>query len=103
MDLKMSDDGELNHKEVILERLKVHEPRYENHKDLYARAKVIKQFLREYITANPLDHEKQEKYGVISHSRIIATLTASGYKEDDDSLIDYVWFKNCEMRPYHAY
>ena len=54
MDLKASDSGELNHKEVILERVKAHEPRFENHKDLYARAKVIKQFLREYIEANPL-------------------------------------------------
>ena len=101
MDLRANEAGELNHKEVILERLRAHEPRYENHKDLYARAKVIKQFMREYISANPL--EGQEKYAVISHSRIIATLTATGYREEDDSLVDYVWFKNCEMRPYEAY
>lgn len=103
LSLKVDDTGKVNYQEVILERLKVHEPRYENHKDLYARAKVIKQFLREYITANPLDAAKKEKYGIISHSRIIATMTATGHREEDDELIDYVWFKNCEMRPYHAY
>lgn len=79
-----------------------HFPRYENHKDLYARSKVIKQYLREYITANPLDESKQEKYAVISHSRIIATLTSKGVTEEDE-LIDYIWFKNCEMRPFHDY
>ncbi|TNV76426.1 hypothetical protein FGO68_gene11145 [Halteria grandinella] len=103
LSLKVDDSGKANHQEVILSRLVLHEPRYENHKDLYARAKVIKQFLREYITANPLNHEKQEKYGIISHSRIIATMTATGHREEDDELIDYVWFQNCEMRPYHSY
>lgn len=58
LSLQVNDRGESNHQEVILERLKVHHPRYENHKDLYSRAKVIKQFLREYISANPLDQEK---------------------------------------------
>ena len=95
--------GLTNHQEVILERLVSHYPRYENHKDLYARAKVIKQFLREYISANPLDSETQEKYGVISHSRIISTMTAAGLNEEDDTLIDYIWFRNCEMRPFSDY
>jgi hypothetical protein len=70
---------------------------------LYARAQVIKKFLREYITANPLDNGKQEKYGIISHSRIIATMTAKGHKEEDDSLVDFIWFENCEMRPFEHY
>jgi hypothetical protein len=101
LSLKINDQGELNHQEAILERLKQHHPRYENHKDLYARASVIRKYLREYITANPIDSEKQEKYGIISHSRIISTLTATGVKEEDDSLIENVWFNNCEMRPFH--
>ena len=103
LNLKIDDSGKPNHQEVILSRLVTHEPRYENHKDLYARAKVIKQFLREYITANPLNHEKQEKYAIISHSRIIATMTATGYREEGDEIIDFVWFQNCEMRPFHNY
>jgi hypothetical protein len=70
---------------------------------LYARAQVIKKFLREYITANPLDDGKQEKYGIISHSRIIATMTAKSHKEEDDSLVDFIWFENCEMRPFEHY
>jgi hypothetical protein len=102
LSLKVDEKGESNHQEVLLERLKAHHPRYENHKDLYARAKVIKQFLREYITANPLNEVKQEKYGVISHSRIIATMTAKGVDENDE-LIDFTWFQNCEMRPFHDF
>lgn len=73
---------------MILERLASHHPRYENHKDLYERAKIIKTFMREYLTANPLDETTQEKYGVVSHSRIIATLTSSGVGEDD-ALLDF--------------
>jgi hypothetical protein len=49
-----------------------------------------------------LDESKQEKYAVISHSRIIATLTSKGVTEEDE-LIDFIWFKNCEMRPFHDY
>jgi hypothetical protein len=44
-----------------------------------------------------LKHELKEKYCIISHSRIIATLTALGVNKEDDSLLEYVWFKNCEM------
>jgi hypothetical protein len=80
----------------------VHHPRYEDHYDLYARAKVIKQYLREYLIANPLDEQKQEKYGVISHSRIIATLTSKGVDKEGE-LIDFLWFKNCEMLPFHDF
>ena len=61
-------------------------PRFEKHEDLYKRGKVIKNFLREYLKANPLDTEKKEKYCIISHSRIIATLTALGVNPEDDSL-----------------
>lgn len=86
--LRRDDRGELNHVDVILERLASHHPRYENHKDLYERATIIKTFMREYLIANPLDHNSQEKYAIVSHSRIIATLTSSGVGEDD-SLLDY--------------
>jgi hypothetical protein len=103
LSLKVNDEGHTNHQEVILSKLVAHEPRYEDHRDLYSRAKIIKQYLREYITANPLDHSKQEKYGIISHSRIIATMTSKGVREEDNELIDYVLFKNCEMRPFHDY
>jgi hypothetical protein len=69
---------------------------------LFERAKVIKTFMREYLTANPLDAVKQEKYAIISHSRTMATLTASGVSAKGD-LLDYYWLKNCEMRPFHDF
>lgn len=87
-------DGRINQKEAILERLAAHHPRYENHFDLFERAKVIKNFFREYIRFNPLDNATQEKYGIISHSRTMATLTSSGVTPEGD-LIDYTWLKNC--------
>lgn len=102
LSLQVNEKGEINHQDVILERLVAHHPRYENHKDLFARAKVIRQYLREYLNANHLDESKQEKYGVISHSRIIATLTSKGVTEDDE-LIDFIWFKNCQMLPFHDF
>jgi molecular chaperone GrpE (heat shock protein) len=46
------------------------------------------------IEDSHLDETNKEKYGVISHSRIIATLTSKGVTEDDE-LIDFIWFKNC--------
>lgn len=70
---------------------------FEKNVDLYERGKTIKKFLREYLDSNPLDYNKKEKYCIISHSRIIATLTSLGVNPEDDSLIEYVWFKNCEM------
>lgn len=101
--VKINERGESNHKEIILERLRAHLPaRFENDSDLIDRAKVIKKFLREYINANPLKEETQEKYAVIAHSRIIATLTASGLK-DDGTIKDFIWYKNCEVRPFHNY
>lgn len=39
LSLKANEKGEpTNYQEVLLERLKAHHPRYENHKDLYQRA-----------------------------------------------------------------
>ena len=64
---------------------------------------MIKKFLREYLEKNPLDKDKKEKYCIVSHSRIIATLTALGVNPEDDSLIEYVWFKNCEMQVFDKF
>lgn len=86
----------------MLERLGAHEPRYENHFDLFERAKIIKTFMREYLIANPLDEAKQEKYAIISHSRTMAAVTASGVSADGE-LLDFYWMKNCEIRPYSGY
>ena len=48
---KTTKDGriEINHKEVLLEKLVANQPRYETHQNLFERAKVIRQFMREYI------------------------------------------------------
>jgi len=55
--------------------------------------------MAEFLKTNPLDNGKQEKYGMVSHSRILATLTSKGVREDD-SLIDYTWLYNCQMIPF---
>jgi len=55
--------------------------------------------MKEYLTSNPLDNKKQEKYAIISHSRTMATLTASGVSPEGD-LLDYYWLKNCEIIPF---
>lgn len=96
------DGGPANLQEVMLQRLASHEPRFENHFDLYERAKIIKDFMREYLIANPLDHEQQYKYGIISHSRTMATLSASGVSAEGE-LLDFYWMKNCEIRPFFDY
>ncbi len=49
------DGGPANLQEVMFERLAKHEPRFENHFDLFERAKIIKTFMREYLIANPID------------------------------------------------
>lgn len=93
------ENNHINQKEVLQEFISKTSPRYENHKDLFERSKVIKRFFREYLVANPLNKDNQEKYGFISHSRIMSVMTASGVG-DDDELLDYYWFKNCEVRPF---
>lgn len=71
-ELVQDERGEnVNYKEVILSRIISNQPRYETFKDLYERAKVIKEFMKEYITANPLEPDSQEKLGIITHSRCI--------------------------------
>lgn len=101
--IKFDKDGKTNHKDVLLAKLIENPPRYETHADLYERGKVIKRFLREYLENNPLDVDKKERYCIISHSRIIATLTALGVNPEDDSLIEFVWFKNCEMQVFDKF
>ena len=97
MALKINKEtNHINQKEVMHEFLTKTTPRYESHKDLFERAKVIKRFLREYLLANPLNKEKQEKYGFISHSRIMSILSARAIG-DDDEMLDYQNFKNCEV------
>ncbi|CDW86509.1 UNKNOWN [Stylonychia lemnae] len=97
--LRKDESGEINNVDVIIERLGAHNPRYETHSDLFKRAQIIKTFMREYLISHPLDHSSQEKYGLVSHSRIMATLTASGVNEKEE-LLDYYWLQNCEMRAF---
>jgi hypothetical protein len=59
--------------------------------------------MKEYLEGNPLNDEKCEKYGLISHSTIIASLTAKGVDPETGLLVDFIWFKNCEMRPFHNF
>ena len=94
----------MNHKELLLERIvpAYKFGRYETHRDLWARAEVIRGYLREYIAANPLDEGKQEKYCIVAHSRISTTLTSKGLDEEGQ-LIGGHKFKNCEMRAFNDY
>ena len=67
--------------------------------DLLRRGVVIDDFLKEYLRCNPLNG--QQKYGVVCHSMIIATLTSSGLDPNDKKgLKDYVWMQNCQLLPY---
>ena len=50
--------------------------------------------MKENLRMNPL--EGDEKYGIVCHSMICATLTAKGLDENDKmGFKGYTWLKNC--------
>lgn len=84
-----------NYIEVMNEVLPTHHPRFEDCESLLRRADVIRGFMRENLRANPLQGD--EKYGIVCHSMIIATLTAKGLDENDKmGFKDYKWLQNCQ-------
>ena len=67
---------------------------FEETQDLLDRKVVIDKFLKTYLNHHPL--EGTEKYGVVCHSMIMATLTSKGINYDDPrGLKDYTWPDNC--------
>eukprot|EP00347_Sterkiella_histriomuscorum_P002559 403367681 len=91
-----------DHKDIILKKLIETNHKFEYHSDMFQRAKTIKQFFKTYLDQNPLNHETQEKYGIVAHSRIIMVLTSDGVDEQDN-LINPQSFKNCEMRAFNKF
>ena len=53
-----------------------HKPKFESVPALFSRAKIIKAWMKDNLRMNELKGD--EKYGIVSHSMIIATLTAKG-------------------------
>jgi len=83
-----------NYKEVMTEVLPTHHPRFEDCESLLRRAEVIKGFMKENLRTNPL--EGDEKFAIVCHSMIIATLTAEGLDESDKmGFKNYKWLMNC--------
>lgn len=71
-----------------------HHPRFEDCESLLRRGAVIKGFMKENLRMNPL--EGDEKYAIVCHSMIIATLTAEGLDESDKmGYKNYKWLHNC--------
>jgi hypothetical protein len=78
----------------MIETLPKHIPRFEDCESLLRRAEVIKGFMRENLRQNPLEND--EKYAIVCHSMIIATLTAEGLDENDKmGFKNYKWLMNC--------
>lgn len=74
---------------------------FENFGNLFARANIIKRFMKENLKANPL--EGQEKYALVCHSTIIAAITSEGLedpKNPESSLVNPTLMLNCQSLPY---
>ena len=86
----------------MIEELPKHTPRFEDCESLLRRADVIKAFMKEYERMNPLTGD--EKFGIVCHSQLIATMTAEGLDENDSKgFKGYTWAENCQLLPYFKY
>jgi len=76
--------------EVLKATLPTYKPRFEDAESLLRRADVIREFMREYLRAHPM--EGDEKIAITCHSMLIATMTAEGPDENDSKgLKGYIW------------
>jgi hypothetical protein len=67
---------------------------FETTQELLNRGKVINKFLKTYIDQYPLIDD--QKYGVVCHSMIIATLTATGLNpKSSTGMAGFTWCENC--------
>jgi len=91
-----------NVREVLTETIQRSTSLYEDLDSLMRRCDIIRAFMKEFLRSNPL--EGQQKYGIVSHSFIIACLTADGLnKEDPLGLSNYTWLENCQATTYNKY
>ena len=68
--------------------------RFEDNDDLMKRVINVKVFMNEYLQTNPL--KADEKYGIVTHSCFIATMTAKGVDLTNSlGIKDYIFPKNC--------
>ena len=67
-----------NYEQVLSNKIKKYFPGRLERGPLDKRCDKIKEWMRQNLIDNPLDEEKKEKYGVLSHKYTIANLTATG-------------------------
>ena len=72
---------------------------FETEDEIYKRAQKVKQFCRDFLAAHPI--KKNEKIAVVCHSKLIASVTADGFKGKGATaeLTNYIWTKNAEVLP----
>jgi len=78
--------------EVMKETLKLpeYQPRFEDPASLLRRRTIVEEFMKEYLRMNPLTG--QEKYGIVCHSMLMATMTCEGLNPNDKfGLLNYTW------------
>lgn len=70
---------------------------FETEAEIFVRAQRCREFLKEYLRANPVNAD--EKIAVVCHSKIIAGMTAKGV-DSDGKLKDFFWPENCQQLPF---
>ena len=72
---------------------------FETKDAIYERAQIVKQFCRDFLLANPV--EGDEKIGFVTHSTLIAAVTADGFEGEgrDAHLTNFLFPANCEIVP----
>lgn len=74
---------------------------FEDPECLLRRGDNVRKFLLEYRRVNPL--QDGQKYGIVCHSMMIATLTAKGLdKTNERGFYGYTWCDNCQLLPFKA-
>lgn len=74
--------------------LLIRHPNFESAIAQLARAQDVKAWMKDNLKVNELRGD--EKYGIVSHSVLIASLTAKGIdSKDHRGLKGYAWLKNC--------
>ena len=67
---------------------------------IYQRAQQVKELLREFLAAHPV--EGDEKIPVVCHSQLIASVTADGIEDEgtpQERFTNFIWTANAEVLP----
>jgi len=80
--------------QVLQDTMKQHPSPWETWESLWQRSCVIKNFLKKYLRAYPLQGD--EKTAIVCHSHLIAAITSNGpdYSERR-GFTGYYWTQNC--------